>query len=75
VENAVPFRIPRCSFEAKGRGSIPWSSSAWRDETTLRQPKVGGPSKTLIDGLPMRVPAIYERGERSMFISSTQHIV
>ena len=65
AENAVPFRIPRCSLDERGRGVMLCNSRAFRDEQISRAPKVAGPSKTRIDGLPVNAPAIYDSGERS----------
>ena len=57
AENAVPFRSPRCSFAANDMGSRWWFSSASRDDIIRRVPEVARPSKTLIEGFPMSVPA------------------
>lgn len=69
AEKAVPFRIPRCSLEASGNGTIPCACKALFDGTTWRGPKVVGPSKTRIEGFPINVPAIYDSGERSEVMS------
>lgn len=65
AENAVPLRIPRCSLDARGIGSMLCAASALREETISRAPKAAGPSKTRIEGLPTRAPAMYESGDRS----------
>ena len=65
AENAVPFRIPRCSLDERGSGVMLCDSRAFCDEQISRAPNVAGPSKTRIDGLPVNVPAIYDNGERS----------
>lgn len=72
AEKAVPFNIPKCSFDWSEIGSMLCSASALRDDTTLRAPKAEGPSNTRIEGLPMRVPAIYDKGERSICQRSLQ---
>ena len=46
-------------------GEMLCDASASRDEQILRAPNVAGPSNTRIEGFPIRVPAIYDRGERS----------
>jgi hypothetical protein len=58
AENAVPLRIPRCSLEASGIGEMLCASRACREETIWRPEKAAGPSKTLMEGFPIRVPAI-----------------
>jgi hypothetical protein len=65
VEKAVPLRIPRCSLDSREMGSIPCTANALRDDMILRLPNDAVPSKTRMDGFPMRVPAMYESGERS----------
>lgn len=63
----MPFKIPKCSFEASEMGSMWWAASASREETIRRPRKVEGPSNTRIEGFPMSVPAMYESGDKSNF--------
>src|ERR1700735_3732845 len=65
AENAVPLRMPRCSLDWRGIGSILWSARAFLEDTIWRAPKTDGPSKTRIEGFPINVPAMYDNGERS----------
>ena len=66
AENAVPLRIPRCSFDFKGIGSILYSAKASREDTIWRAPNTDGPLNTRMEGFPTRVPAMYDNGDRSM---------
>ena len=65
AEKVVPLRIPRCSFGCSRRGSMPFSRRAFQEERICRGPNRDRPVNTWINGLAIRVPAIYKRGERS----------
>ena len=67
AENAVPFRILRCSLETSEMGLRPCAVRALAEETIFRGPSWRvGPSNTRMEGLPTSVPAIYDKGIRSI---------
>lgn len=65
AEKAVPFKMPRCSFDPRVSGSmLCWASAllAGRSERVL---EAVDRQMVLIEGFPIKVPAIYESGDRS----------